>query len=282
MTAHTAQPAPVDPAIVGDIRRAARATNIDFAYLMAQANTESAFQPDAKAPTSSATGLYQFIDETWLGAVKAWGARYGLGQYAAEITLSESGRPQVADPATRRQILDLRKDPAASAALAAELARANKAEVETGLGRPASATDLYLAHFLGAQGATDFVRQIEHDGSAKAADLLPQAASANRWVFYDEAGQPKTVSQIYRNFADRIERQVAQYAGDTGVGSDAAAEALAFQPGEEVRTDNPGLLAQLNVLSMAAMKLLGRHQDDADQQKQAAAAQHRRPADTSA
>jgi soluble lytic murein transglycosylase-like protein len=277
MTTRTAPPV-ADPAIVSDIRRASRATNVDFAYLMAQANTESAFQPDAKAPTSSATGLYQFIDDTWLSAVKQWGGRYGLGSYAQHITLMDGGRPKVDDPAMRQQILDLRKDPAASASLAAELARANKADVERGLGRPASATDLYLAHFLGAQGATDFVKQIEHDGSAKAADLLPQAASANRWVFFDENGQAKTVSQIYQNFAARIEHDVAAYAGSAGVSSDTAAEALAFNPSGAVTTNSPNLLAQLNVLSLAAMKLLGKHDED----RETTAADRRRTADTSA
>ncbi len=280
MTAHPAGQVPVDPAIVGDIRRAARATSMDFGYLMAQANQESGFQPDAKAPTSSATGLYQFIDETWLSAVKAWGPRYGLGQYAQHISQAPGGRPQVDDPAIRQQILDLRKDPAVSADLAAELARSNKAEVEQALGRPASATDLYLAHFLGAQGAKDFVRQIEHDGSAKAADLMPQAASANRWVFYDDAGQAKTVAQIYRNFADRIEHSVAAFSGATGLAGDTAAESLALNPGAEPRIDSPGLLATLNVLSLAAMKLLGKHPEDDPKPEQTA--DRRRLADASA
>jgi soluble lytic murein transglycosylase-like protein len=280
MTAQPTQTAAVDPAIVGDIRRASRATSVDFAYLMAQAKQESGFQPDAKAPTSSATGLYQFIDETWLNAVKAWGGRYGLGQYASQITQTAGGRPQVADPAMRQQILELRKDPAISSELAAELARENKSEVERALGRPASATDLYLAHFLGAQGATDFVRQIEHDGSTKAADLLPQAASANRWVFYDEAGQAKTVSQIYQGFAQRIESSVAHYAGEAGVSSDTAAEALALDPGDIAKADSPNLLSTLGVLSMAAMKLLGQ-QSDEESDKAATAEQRRRLADTS-
>jgi hypothetical protein len=264
MIATPSQTTPVDPAILGDIRRAAAATNVNFAYLMAEANQESGFHPDAKAPTSSATGLYQFIDDTWLGAVKAWGGSHGLASYAQHITVKPGEHPHVDDPAIRQQILDLRKDPALSAAFAAELARANKAEVEQALGRPASATDLYLAHFLGAHGATEFVKQIEQGGTASAADLLPQAASANRWVFYDEAGKARTVSQIYRNFADRIERSVATYAGAAGVGSDTAAEALALAP---PKTETPSLLATLNVLSLAAMKLVGKHPDADDRKR---------------
>jgi hypothetical protein len=282
MTTHPSQTTPVDPAIVGDIRRASRATNVDFGYLMAQANQESGFQPDATAPTSSATGLYQFIDDTWLEAVKDWGGRYGLGQYAQHITTGPGKRPQVEDPAMRQQILNLRKDPALSAALAAELAKSNKQAVEQALGRPASATDLYLAHFLGAQGATDFVKQIERDGSANAADMLPQAASANRWVFYDDSGKAKTVAQIYRNFADRIERSVASYAGSAGVGADTAAEALALDPSAAPRTETPQLLATLNVLSLAAMKLVGKHEAGQDQPSIAEDRRREPPTDASA
>src|ERR1700735_1054556 len=110
MTVRPPPPA-VDPAIVGDIKRASRAANVDFGYMMAQAAQESSFKPGAKATTSSATGLFQFIDSTWLQSVKQHGAKYGLGQYAAQISTDENGQPHVADPAVKQQILDLRKDP---------------------------------------------------------------------------------------------------------------------------------------------------------------------------
>ncbi len=270
----------VDPTILGDIKRASTGANVDFAFMVAEAAQESGFQPDAKAATTNATGLYQFIDTTWLSAVKQWGGKYGLGQYAAQITV-DNGRVSVADPAMRQQILDLRKAPAASASLAAELARSNKVEVERGLGRPAGPTDLYLAHFLGAQGATSFIRQIESDGAAKAADLLPQAAAANRSVFYDDGGQAKSVAQIYRNFSDRLERQADQYAGANSLSRDAAAEALALDPMDTPKTNSQPLLATMNILTMAALKLLGKHRQD-EQAQQSASADRRRPADTTA
>jgi soluble lytic murein transglycosylase-like protein len=272
--------AAVDPAIVGDIKRASQATNMSFGYLMAQANQESSFQPDAKAPTGTATGLYQFLDQTWLGAVKQWGGRYGLGEYAASISMEEGRTPTVADPAMRQRILDLRKDPAVSAELAAEFARQNKSEVEHALGRPASATDLYLAHFLGAQGATNFLKKIEVDGSANAAELMPQAAAANRWVFYDDAGNAKSVSDIYRSFANKIESAASAYADETGVDGDTAAEALALNPEGTGQKDGASLLTTMNVLSMAAMRVSGKPAED--HAAAPARAQHRRPTDTSA
>jgi hypothetical protein len=256
MTVRPPPPA-VDPAIVGDIKRASRAANVDFGYMMAQAAQESSFQPGAKATTSSATGLFQFIDSTWLQSVKQHGAKYGLGQYAAQISTDESGRPHVADPAVKQQILDLRKDPQISSQIAAEFAKSNKDEVERVLGRPANPTDLYLAHFLGASGASAMVKTVTSAGTTPAADLLPQAAAANRAVFYDNNGDAKSVAQIYQSFAEKIERQISQYSEATGTEPAVAAEKVAtgdetFVPGSDGQT-----LGTMNVLALAALKLIG-------------------------
>jgi hypothetical protein len=266
MTVRPAPPAPaprssaVDPAIVGDIKRASRAANVDFGYLMAQAAQESSFQPGAKASTSSATGLFQFIDSTWLHSVKQYGAKYGLGHYAAQIGTDEGGRAHVADPAVRQQILDLRKDPRISADIAAEFAKANKDEVERALGRKANPTDLYLAHFLGAQGATEMVKTVASAGSTPAADLLPQAAAANRSVFYDNNGEAKSVAQIYRSFADKIERQISLYSESTGTDPDVAAETVATTDAAILPEAGTGAAQQslgtINVLALAALKLI--------------------------
>jgi hypothetical protein len=193
-----------DPQILRDIQRASTATSVDFSYLVAQASQESSFQPDAKAATSSATGLYQFTKGTWLREFHEHGAKYGYGQLAQAITINENGNAHVADPALRQQILRLRKDPALSAALAAELSKENKATLEANLRRPVNNTELYLAHFLGAAGAVKLLSTIKSDPAAKAADLLPAAAEANRSVFYDDIGNARTVSQIYHAFAAKI------------------------------------------------------------------------------
>ncbi|MDB5361818.1 MAG: hypothetical protein JWO51_3115 [Rhodospirillales bacterium] len=260
MTARPPSAVPaVDPNIVGDIRRASRLANVDFGYLMAQASQESSFQPNAKASTSSATGLYQFIDSTWLSAVKSYGAKYGLGTYASQIQTSDSGAPHVADAAVKQQILDLRKDPKVASEIAAEFAHQNKTDVERALGRPASSTDLYLAHFLGAQGATSVVKSIEHDGKTKAADLLPAAAAANKSVFYDSTtGEAKTVAQIYQSFAAKIERQINQYSNATGDTGEGAVDASVFKTPLDLPSKlNQPMLAMMNVIALAAMKLVG-------------------------
>ena len=55
---------PVRADVRGAIARASESTGVDFDYLLAQARLESGLNPDAKARSSSATGLYQFIDST--------------------------------------------------------------------------------------------------------------------------------------------------------------------------------------------------------------------------
>ena len=56
------------------IANASRSTGMDFDYLLGQAQLESGLNPGARAGTSSATGLYQFIEQSWLGIVKQHGA----------------------------------------------------------------------------------------------------------------------------------------------------------------------------------------------------------------
>src|SRR3546814_5526184 len=91
------------------IALASRKTGIDFNYLLGQAQVESGLRPNARAGTSSATGLYQFIDQSWLAVVKQHGAEHGLG-WAADSISNNNGRMTVADGATRQAILGLRSE----------------------------------------------------------------------------------------------------------------------------------------------------------------------------
>jgi hypothetical protein len=179
-------------------------TGVDFDYLMGQARLESGFNASARAGTSSATGLYQFIEQSWLAVVKKHGSEHGLGWAADAIGRNGSGRFTVGDPATRQAILNLRNDPNAASLMAAEHAGDNKASLEGSLGREATGTDLYMAHFLGLGGATKFLSRMQSNPDASGAALFPAAARANRNIFYDRAGQPRSLQQIYERFADKL------------------------------------------------------------------------------
>lgn len=197
---------------------ASQRVGVSFAYLMSKAETESSFNANAQARTSSASGLYQFIESTWLDMVKKHGAEYGMGQYAEAITRRSNGSLTVADPALRREILALRKDPQLSAFMAAEYASENREYLAGKLNREVTDTDLYLAHFLGAGGATKFLTALEKNPGQRAAAVLPAAADANQGVFYSRSsGRALTLAQVYDRFDRKFDATPTYYAeGDGG------------------------------------------------------------------
>src|SRR5690606_5149396 len=148
--------------------------------------------PAAVASTSSAAGLFQFIEQTWLQTVKTSGPALGYGQYAERIERTASGRYEVADPAERQAILALRKDPVAAAAMAGAFTQNNAALLTERLGRPPTGGELYIAHFLGPSGAVQLISAAEKNPRANAADMFPQAARANRSIFYRGGHAPRS------------------------------------------------------------------------------------------
>lgn len=170
--------------IVNAIKTASAKTGVSFSYLMEKAAAESNFNPTIKAKTSSATGLFQFIESTWMDMVNKHGAKHG-------INTNQS----------RQSLLNLRKDPEISSLMAAEFAEGNKAHLEKTIGGDIGNTELYFAHFMGAGGASAFLSQLKKNPNALGANLFPKEANANRGVFYDsKTGTPRSLGKIYEFF----------------------------------------------------------------------------------
>src|SRR5689334_16400781 len=150
--AQTQAPA-TDNSVIGALRNAAQRTGADFGYLLQTAMRESSLDPKAQASTSSASGLFQFVEQTWLGTVKQHGTEHGLGSYADAISMGSDGRFHVSDPSVRQEILALRQDPEVSATMAGEMTNDVRQTMESALGRQVSSGELYAAHFLGPKGA---------------------------------------------------------------------------------------------------------------------------------
>ena len=173
--------------VLNAIQSASASTGVDFSYLVQQAKAESSFNPEAKAKTSSASGLYQFIKSTWLDMVNRHGEKYGIDT----------------DGMSKSEILDLRFDPEIASNMAAEFAAENKSYLERTWGGDVGSTELYFAHFMGAGGAGAFLKAKDENPLRIGADLFPKAANANRNVFYDnDTGKPRTLAEIY-NFFDK-------------------------------------------------------------------------------
>ncbi|MEK6638124.1 MAG: transglycosylase SLT domain-containing protein [Pseudomonadota bacterium] len=186
------------------IANAASKTGVDFDFLVREAKIESGLNPQARARTSSATGLFQFTKQTWLSALKQHGVDHNLGWAADAITRGSDGQYSVADPGLRARILELRAQPEAAAAMAAELASDHHGFLSEKLGRPPEAVDLYLAHFLGEAGAARFLDGHDANPEGAAASLLPAAAQANRSVFYRPDGTARSFAEIRGNFAEKL------------------------------------------------------------------------------
>jgi hypothetical protein len=208
--------APQLPQVTGAIRQAAGKTGTSFDYLMTTAQIESGLKPDAQASTSSATGLFQFIDQTWLSMVKAVGPTLGFGGYADSIVQGADGRYQVPDPAARAAILGMRNDPEASATMAGAFTRSNATQLAGTIRRQPSQSELYMAHFLGADGAGKLITAVASSPEASAASVFPAAAAANRSIFFDGT-RPRTVAEVYGRLDTRfrVARTAALTAGAT-------------------------------------------------------------------
>lgn len=114
---------------------------------------ESAGNPTAKNPRSSAYGSGQFIDATWLDMVRRH-------------------KPELAQGRNNDEILSLRADPALSREMTALYAQDN-GQILQRYGFEATPGNVYLAHFAGPGGA---VRLLSADPSAPVANVLGRPA----------------------------------------------------------------------------------------------------------
>ena len=213
----------VDPTrvrVAGAIKQAASSSGTSFQYLLTTAKMESDFNPTAGAPTSSAHGLFQFIDQTWLGTVKEAGPQFGYGQYSDLITKSADGSYLVSDATARKAIMKLRDDPSIASAMAAALTQSNSFQLTGLIGRRPSDSELYMAHFMGVGGAAKLIANAEDNPHASGARLFPNAASANRSIFYDRAtGRARSVSEVYSVLSQRYASAAASSATQSAMAS---------------------------------------------------------------
>ena len=210
----------VKQAVGAVIERASQATGVDFGFLMRTARRESDYNPSAQAGTSSAAGLFQFVEQTWLGALKRHGAKHGYGGYADLIQTGADGRLQVAGGEARKAVMALRLDPRASSLMAGELASENSAYLRGRVGRDPTGGELYIAHFLGAKGSADLIEASQSRPATPAAALFPDAASANPAIFYPN-GRAASVSEVYANLTRGQDASAASGPTDAARGAPA-------------------------------------------------------------
>ena len=227
--------------VVDTIVKASDQAGVDPVYMMALADKESSFDTDAKAATSSAQGLFQFVARTWLEMIRDYGARYGLAEEAAAV----KGRGSAITVAgtMRARVLGLRNDPRVAALMAAELIKRDRERIEARVGRALTTTELYLAHFLGTASAGRFLSLSSEKPDEVAGRAFRSAARANRSLFTEADGGKRrslTVSELHDRLDGMIDRRLNRYQGVAAV-----AEALdkAPAPTDVAATDDAGQAA---------------------------------------
>lgn len=187
----------VPPQLALVLNRAGDKSGVDFEYLLQTAVRESSLDPTAKASTSSAVGLFQFLKDTWLDVMQTDGARLGYQRYANAITQDAKGNLTIPNKALEREVLKLREDPEVAADMAAAFTRSNGAYLKERFGRTPSPGELYIAHFLGAKGASRLFEAGLENPNQLAADLFPRQAAANKAIFYS-GSRARTIKQVYQ------------------------------------------------------------------------------------
>ncbi len=208
-------------AVTSAIRQAAQVTGTSFDYLLATAKVESDLNPNLTMRSSSATGLFQFLDQTWLATLKQGGPAFGYGAYANAISRTPSGRYVVADPSLRGKIMRLRKDPTANALMGGVVTQLNAVQLAKRIGRTPSEGELYIAHFFGPYAAAKAIKLAGSDPTANAAGIFPAAAAANRPIFYDKQGNARSIAGVCAELMRRY--QVARAVSPTSMQVAAAA-----------------------------------------------------------
>ena len=111
------------------------------------------------------------------------------------------------DQKVREAILDLRRDPYVSAAMAAELLKYDSEEIKEKLGRDLRKGEFYLMHFLGRQGAHRLLDVVNESPEIRASVIFPEAAAANRAIFYDKPTVKTVLKTIVRKRRNRVTRK---------------------------------------------------------------------------
>lgn len=187
--------------IKSDIAKYAKEAGLDPNKMMMMAAMESSMNPNAKAKKGTASGLMQFLNETWDEQMGKHGGRYGLNNDRGDV---------------RSQVI-----------LGGEYMKSKANSLRKAAGRDLEFVDEYMGHFFGQGGAS---RMLRANPNASAASILPKSVANNREIFYDGT-RPRTVSEVRDLLNQRIQTKAKAFGinmgGTVTGGTDAPASASA-------------------------------------------------------
>lgn len=227
-------------------------TNMEPKIMMAVAEKESAFKPHVKARTSSATGLFQFINSTWLETVKLHGSKHGLSNEADAIKVTYSKKKKrtiykVRNSSMRTHIMNLRKNPYIATLMAGEYIQSARAKLEARTGKAVAQEDVYLPHFLGTNGAGRLLEASASRPDRAAKSVFPRAARANRSIFRSKR-RWITIAQLHNRLRGIIQKRMDKYENVVALaGLDKKADPLGPGPAIKNTQEAPVVLAGLKM-----------------------------------
>lgn len=184
-------------AIKAQIAKHSQEAGADPNKMMLMAAMETGLDPTKSAKNSSASGLLQFLGDTWDEQMGKHGKKYGLNSSRGDV---------------RSQVI-----------LGAEYMKSNNVRIRKAAGRDLEMVDEYMGHLLGAGGASSLLRS---GSGATAAMILPEQAAANREIFYDR-GRPRTVGEMRDFLKGRLDKKAKDFGINLNGGSVQAAPVAA-------------------------------------------------------
>lgn len=204
------------------VELSSRTTGVPTTYARALFAQEGGDNTEAANPRSTARGLTQFIEGTWLQMMREYGPRYGLPQSLAnQIEQKPNGAWRARTREAHDQLMELRFSPEWNAVMSGHYANQEHGDMVRRAGRPVSIEETYLAHFMNGDVAGQWVRAVGNQPQTNARAFLrriyannPRQADAiieqNPNVFSESATVRSVYERQTRDFRENGLRRIIE------------------------------------------------------------------------
>ncbi len=198
--------------IIDTLYNSTKDTGVDFELLVITAMIESNFGKNYKSETSSARGVFQYIEPTWLALIKKYGDRIGYKSYADAIIIDKETKLHTIannNILLRQETLDLRNNNDVSTMIKSyQIIDENKIIRSFKNGQTPNITDHYITHMLGLTLAKTFYKLYNGKSDIILANVrigtFKEAVRLNKEFFYDSNEAPLNAKQSYSKFKKKI------------------------------------------------------------------------------
>ncbi|MCK5374723.1 MAG: hypothetical protein KAJ40_05520 [Alphaproteobacteria bacterium] len=218
-----------DPSLIDTLYNVTQETGVSFELLVIKAMIESNLGENIVAQNSTARGLFQYIESTWLSLIKSYGGKIGYASYADALKYDLIAKRYVIvserNNFSRHDILNLRYDTRITTLIKAYQILDEQAAIEKCTkGQVPTITDHYIVHMMGLPLAELFFKLKNSNSTIIPARLkngmFNNAIAQNPSFFFDKRGNALNAPQIYNRFAETTAQRIDELrAIDTRYGS---------------------------------------------------------------